>query len=57
MIKDSGVKLSSLKVDGGMTQSSLTLQIQADLIGIPVGQNLSHFIFSIILLFFHLMDQ
>ena len=37
MEKESHVKLKKLKVDGGMSQSSLTLQIQADLLGIPVG--------------------
>ena len=38
MKKDSGVSLNKLKVDGGMTKSELVLQIQADLIGIPVGE-------------------
>ncbi len=38
MKKDSGVSLSKLKVDGGMTKSDLLLQIQADLSGIPVGK-------------------
>jgi len=36
MEKDSGVVLKKLKVDGGMTDSSLLLQIQSDLLGIPV---------------------
>ncbi|XP_059167267.1 glycerol kinase-like [Physella acuta] len=36
MNTDSGLELSSVKVDGGMTANSLLMQIQADLIGIPV---------------------
>lgn len=42
MNKDSGIPLTSLQVDGGMTQNSLLMQLQADLVGIPVGQNLLH---------------
>lgn len=37
MRNDSGVSLTKLKVDGGMTKSELMLQTQSDLIGIPVG--------------------
>jgi glycerol kinase len=36
MAKESGVELTTLKVDGGMTASDLLLQIQADLIDAPV---------------------
>jgi glycerol kinase len=36
MEKDSGVKLSSLKVDGGMVQNKLLMQFQADILGVPV---------------------
>ncbi|KAH8687577.1 putative glycerol kinase [Tricladium varicosporioides] len=36
MQKDSGHALAELAVDGGMTNSDLTMQTQADLIGIPV---------------------
>jgi glycerol kinase len=36
MAKDSGVKLDSLKVDGGMVQNDLLMQFQADLLGVPV---------------------
>src|SRR6201989_292231 len=36
MEKDSGHKLSELAVDGGMCNSDLTMQTQADLISIPV---------------------
>jgi glycerol kinase len=36
MDQDSGVKLESLKVDGGMVQNDLLMQFQADLLGVPV---------------------
>lgn len=36
MEKDSGQKLAELAVDGGMSNSDLCMQTQADLIGIPV---------------------
>ncbi len=36
MEKDSGRKLSVLRVDGGASASDLLMQIQADLLGIPV---------------------
>lgn len=36
MEKDSGHKLTELKVDGGMSNSALCMQTQADLIGIPI---------------------
>jgi glycerol kinase len=36
MEKDSGHKLERLAVDGGMSNSDLTMQTQADIIGIPV---------------------
>src|SRR6185436_18400900 len=35
MEKDSGVKLTRLKVDGGMTHDSLLMQFQADILGVP----------------------
>ena len=38
MSSDSGVKLSSLLVDGGMTSSSLMLQLQADILGVEVAK-------------------
>jgi glycerol kinase len=38
MEKDSGHKLGSLAVDGGMSNSDLTMQTQADIIGIPVDR-------------------
>jgi glycerol kinase len=38
MEKDSGHKLESLAVDGGMSNSDLTMQTQADIIGIPVDR-------------------
>jgi glycerol kinase len=36
MEKDSGVRLASLKVDGGMVHNELLMQFQADLLGVPV---------------------
>jgi glycerol kinase len=36
MNKDSGVPLKCLKVDGGMVANELLMQIQADLLGVPV---------------------
>ena len=36
MEKDSGHKLSELKVDGGMSNSALCMQTQADLVSIPI---------------------
>ena len=39
MEKDSKTKLNVLKVDGGMTASDVTLQMQSDLLQIPVGMH------------------
>jgi glycerol kinase len=36
MEKDSGVKLTALKVDGGMVYNDLLMQFQADILGVPV---------------------
>ncbi|WP_298039535.1 glycerol kinase GlpK [uncultured Desulfuromonas sp.] len=36
MEKDSGVELKALKVDGGMVANTLLMQIQADVLGVPV---------------------
>jgi glycerol kinase len=36
MEKDSGVTLTSLKVDGGMVVNDLLMQFQADILGVPV---------------------
>ncbi len=36
MDKDSGVKLSRLKADGGMVYNNLLMQFQADTLGVPV---------------------
>ncbi len=36
MDADSGVRLESLKVDGGMVANDLLMQFQADLLGVPV---------------------
>jgi glycerol kinase len=36
MNADSGVTMTSLKVDGGMVQNELLMQFQADVLGVPV---------------------
>ena len=36
MVADAGVELPELRVDGGMTANDLLLQIQADVLGLPV---------------------
>jgi glycerol kinase len=36
MAADSGVTLSELRVDGGMTANDLLMQVQADLLGVDV---------------------
>jgi glycerol kinase len=38
MEKDSGVHLDVLKVDGGVTENDLCMQIQADVLGVPVSR-------------------
>jgi glycerol kinase len=38
MAKDSGVNLKVLKVDGGVTANNLCMQIQADVLGVPVSK-------------------
>ena len=38
MEKDSGVRLEVLKVDGGMTANDLLMQMQADVLGVPVSR-------------------
>lgn len=38
MAKDSGVDLEVLKVDGGVTANALCMQIQADVLGVPVSR-------------------
>jgi len=38
MCADSGVELEVLKVDGGVTLNSLCMQIQADVLGVPVSR-------------------
>ena len=34
--KDSGVELTTLKVDGGMVHNELPMQFQSDILGVPV---------------------
>jgi glycerol kinase len=36
MVEDSGVRLETLKVDGGATVNNLLMQLQADILGVPV---------------------
>ncbi|GAB3868016.1 glycerol kinase GlpK [Nocardioides maradonensis] len=38
MTQDSGVRLECLKVDGGVTANELCMQIQADVLGVPVSR-------------------
>lgn len=38
MNQDSGVPLTQLQVDGGMTANRLLMQLQADILCIPVGK-------------------
>jgi glycerol kinase len=38
MAQDSGVTLDVLKVDGGITANALCMQIQADIVGVPVSR-------------------
>jgi glycerol kinase len=38
MEQDSGVELDVLKVDGGVTANSLCMQLQADILGVPVSR-------------------
>ena len=38
MEQDSGVHLDVLKVDGGVTANSLCMQLQADILGVPVSR-------------------
>jgi glycerol kinase len=38
MAADSGVTLTTLKVDGGITANTLCMQLQADILGVPVSK-------------------
>ena len=38
MARDSGVRLEVLKVDGGVTANDLCMQLQADILGVPVSR-------------------
>ncbi|MGW4122078.1 glycerol kinase GlpK [Nocardia sp. NPDC004711] len=38
MQQDSGVRLDTLRVDGGVTTNELAMQIQADFLGVPVSR-------------------
>lgn len=39
MVKDSGIEISSLKVDGGACVSNVMMQFQSDLLNVPVVRN------------------
>lgn len=41
MNQDSGARLTQLQVDGGMTANQLLMQLQADILHIPVGEDTS----------------
>ncbi len=47
MRRDTGIELKKLQVSGGMSNNSLLMQIQADLLGILVGTN-EHFILFVL---------
>ena len=38
MSKDSGIAISTLHVDGGMTRNEVFMQIQSDILGMPIGE-------------------
>jgi glycerol kinase len=38
MVRDSGVPMEVLKVDGGITANRLCMQLQADILGVPVSK-------------------
>jgi glycerol kinase len=38
MCRDSGVSVDVLKVDGGVTANNLCMQLQADILGVPVSR-------------------
>ena len=42
MRKDTGLLLTKLLVDGGMTPNNLLMQMKADICGIPVGKNIKN---------------
>ena len=37
MARDVGAHMTSLRVDGGITQNNLLIQLKADILGIPIG--------------------
>lgn len=46
MNQDSGIPLTQLQVDGGMTSNRLLMQLQADILCIPVGEVSFRFLFQ-----------
>jgi len=53
--QDSNTTFSSLKVDGGLTNNDVCMQIQADLLGVDVGKY--YCVYSISFLFIFLKYQ
>jgi glycerol kinase len=37
MARDVGAHMTSLRFDGGIAQNNLLIQLQADILGIPIG--------------------
>lgn len=52
MARDAGVRLKDLRVDGGMTQNNLLLQLQSDILGIPISNVQAFKAFQYFLCFF-----
>lgn len=46
MARDVGSHLTSIRVDGGMSQNDLLIQLQSDILGIPIGKTSSTTIFT-----------
>ena len=41
MARDAGVRLKDLRIDGGMTANDLLVQLQSDILGIPISTRLA----------------
>lgn len=50
MNQDSGIPLTQLQVDGGMTSNRLLMQLQADILCIPVGEVSIDFFFQVVVM-------
>ena len=53
MNQDSELPLNSVRVDGGMTENELMLQLQADILGIKIG-NMSNVACNLITCIYHI---